>query len=171
MTKFAQLRSLLQPLPAAALVLLGAAVTLAGAWTFQSLGFEPCELCLKQRYPYYAALPLATAAIFLARNAPPYAARLLLALLAVIFVASAVVGGYHAGVEWKFWPGPTDCTGDFVKPASMEDFRRQMETTRIIRCDEVSLRILGLSLADWNVLVSAGIALVAALGATAPKKS
>jgi disulfide bond formation protein DsbB len=53
----------------------------------------------------------------------------------------------------------------------MEDVRKQMETTRIIRCDEVSLRILGLSLADWNVLVSAGIALVAALGATAPKKS
>jgi disulfide bond formation protein DsbB len=171
MTKFAQLRSLLQPLPAAALVLVGAAVTLAGAWTFQSLGFEPCELCLKQRYPYYAALPLATAAIFLARNAPPFAARLILALLAVIFVASAVAGGYHAGVEWKFWPGPTDCTGDFVKPASMADLRKQMETMRIVRCDEVSLRILGLSLADWNVLVSAGIALVAALGATAPKKS
>jgi disulfide bond formation protein DsbB len=171
MTKIAQLRFLLQPLPAAALVLLGAAVTLAGAWTFQSLGFEPCELCLKQRYPYYAALPLAAAAIFLARNAPPFTAKLVLALLAVIFIASAVAGGYHAGVEWKFWPGPTDCTGDFVKPASMEDFRKQMESMRIVRCDEVSLRILGLSLADWNVLVSAGIALVAALGATAPKKS
>ena len=89
----------------------------------------------------------------------------------MIFVSSAVAGAYHAGVEWKFWPGPTDCTGDFVKPASMEDFRKQMETMRIVRCDEVSLRILGLSLADWNVLVSAGIALVAALGATAPKKS
>jgi disulfide bond formation protein DsbB len=171
MTSFSQLRSLLQPLPAASLVLLGAAVTLAGAWTFQSLGFEPCELCLKQRYPYYAALPLATAAIFFARNAPPISAKLVLALLAAIFVASAVAGGYHAGVEWKFWPGPTDCTGDFVKPASMEDFRKQMETMRIIRCDEVSLRILGLSLADWNVLVSAGIALVAALGATAPRKN
>jgi len=167
----AQLRSLLQPLPAALLVLAAAAATLAGAWAFQLSGFEPCELCLKQRYPYYAALPLAAAAIFLARNAQPLAARLLLGLLAAIFVVSAVAGGYHAGVEWKFWPGPTDCTGEFVKPASMEDFRKQLQSVHIVRCDEVAVRILGLSLADWNVLVSAGIALVAALGAAAPRKS
>ena len=25
--------------------------------------------------------------------------------------ANAWLGGYHAGVEWKFWQGPTDCTG------------------------------------------------------------
>ena len=171
MSKLAQARALLQPMPTAVLVLAAAAATLAGAWTFQLVGFEPCELCLKQRYPYYAALPLAAMAIFLARNAQPVTAKAILALLAAIFIASAIFGGYHAGVEWKFWPGPTDCTGDFVKPTSMEDFRRQLETTRIVRCDEVAIRILGLSLADWNVLVSAGIAALAALGATAPRKA
>jgi disulfide bond formation protein DsbB len=161
----------LQPLPVAALVLAGAAVTLAGAWTFQSLGVEPCELCLKQRYPYYVSLPLAAAAVFLARNAQTNAARIILALLAAIFFGSAIFGGYHAGVEWKLWAGPTDCTGDFVKPASMEDFRRLLQTTRIVRCDEVSLRIFGLSLADWNVVVSAGLTLIAGFGATAPKNN
>jgi disulfide bond formation protein DsbB len=171
MTLFHRLRALLPPLPAAALILAAAALTLAGAWTFQALGFQPCELCLKQRYPYYAALPLAAGAIFLARNAPPVAARIVLGLLAAIFLASAAAGLYHAGVEWKWWPGPTDCTGDFVKPASMEDFRKQLESVRIIRCDDVQLRILGLSLAGWNVIVSAGIALVALFGATAPKKA
>ena len=75
MTKLAQPRALLQPLPVAVSGAGGAAVTLAGAWTFQLLGFEPCELCLKQRYPYYAALPLAATAIFFARNAQPVTAR------------------------------------------------------------------------------------------------
>ncbi len=164
------IRALLQPLAAASLILAGAAVTLAGAWSFQALGFEPCELCLKQRYPYYAALPLAAAAIFLARNAQTTAARVLLGLLAAIFFGSALFGGYHAGVEWKFWPGPTDCTGDFIKPASMEEFRRRLQTTRIVRCDEAALRIFGLSLADWNVVVSAGLALLGGLGAAAPKR-
>ena len=171
MTLVNRLRALLQPLPASALVLAAAALTLAGAWTFQALGFQPCELCLKQRYPYYAALPLAAAAIFLARNAPPFAGKVVLGLLAAMFVASAAAGLYHAGVEWKWWPGPTDCTGDFVKPASMEDFRKQLQSIHIIRCDEVQLRILGLSLAGWNVLVSAGVALVALMGATAPRKA
>ncbi len=163
--KIPPLRALLQPLPVACLVLAGAAVTLAGAWTFQGLGFEPCELCLKQRYPYYAALPLAAAAIFFARRAPTWVARVLLGLLAAIFFGSAIFGGYHAGIEWKLWPGPSDCTGDFVKPASMEEFHRQLRNTRLIRCDEVALRIFGLSLADWNVVVSAGLAFVAGLGA------
>jgi disulfide bond formation protein DsbB len=159
------LRALLQPPTVAALVLAGAAATLAGAWTFQSLGFEPCELCLKQRLPYYAALPLAAAAFFLARNGGMAAARLLLGLLAAILAAGALLALYHAGVEWKFWPGPTGCTGDFVKPASMEDFRQQLNHVRVVRCDEVSFRLFGLSLAGWNVLVSSGLALVAGFGA------
>lgn len=165
-----QLRALLTPLPVAVLLLAGAAATLAGAWTFQSLGVEPCELCLKERYPYYAALPLSAAAIFLARNARGGAAKMLLGLLAAIFLGGALFGVYHAGVEWKFWAGPTDCTGAFVKPSSMEDFRKQLQSVHVVRCDEASLRIFGLSLAGWNALVAAGLALIAGLGATAPDK-
>lgn len=160
-----------RPLLISSLVLAAAAATLAGAWTIQSLGFEPCELCLKQRYPYYAALPLAAAAILLARKGEGSAAKGLLAVLAAIFFASAIFGGYHAGIEWKFWPGPTDCTGDFVKPSSMAEFHRQLQNFRLVRCDEVSLRIFGLSLADWNVVVSAGLALIAGWGATSGSRA
>ena len=163
------LRQIHKPLSAAFVVLAVAAVTLAGAWVLQSLGVEPCELCLKQRFAYYAALPLAAAAIFLARNAQPTTARILLAVLMVIFLGNAILSAYHAGVEWRFWPGPTDCSGDFVKPASMEDFRRQLQNIRVVRCDQVSLRIAGLSLAGWNFLMSAGLAALAGLGASAPK--
>ena len=106
------LRQIRKPLPAASMVLAVAAVTLAGAWTFQSLGVEPCELCLKQRFAYYAALPLAAAAIFLARNAQTTMARILLAVLMVIFFSNAILGAYHAGIEWRLWLGPTDCSGD-----------------------------------------------------------
>ena len=164
------LRQISHPLPAASVVLAVAAVTLAGAWSFQSLGFEPCELCLKQRFAYYAALPLAAAVIYLARNAMPLLARVVLAALAVIFFGNAILAAYHAGVEWKFWAGPGDCTGAFAKPASMEAFRNQLQNFRAVRCDEVSLRILGLSLAGWNFLVSAGLSMTAVLGATAPER-
>ena len=163
------IRQIGKPLPAASVVLAVAAVTLAGAWTLQSLGVEPCELCLKQRFAYYAALPLAAAAIFLARNAQTTTARVLLAILAAMFLGNAILGAYHAGVEWRWWPGPTDCSGDFVKPASMEDFRKQLQSIHVVRCDEVSLRILGLSLAGWNFLLSSGLAALAGLGASAPK--
>ena len=28
------------------------------------------------------------------------------------------LGAYHAGVEWRFWQGPTDCTGPVVNLGS-----------------------------------------------------
>ncbi len=161
----ATLSHLLRPAIAATVILGVTALGLASVWVFQYFGFEPCELCLKQRYPFYAALPLSAAAIFLARNAPPPAARAVLALLAVLFAGSAVFGFYHAGVEWKFWPGPSECTGAFAKPASMDDFRRQLQTVHVVRCDEPALKILGLSLAFWNFLASSGLSLFAGFAA------
>jgi disulfide bond formation protein DsbB len=170
MDLFARLRAALEPQQAALFVLAAAAATLAGAWTFQALGFQPCELCLIERYPYYASLPLAAAAFFLARNAQPPFARAILFLLATIFVAGAALATYHAGVEWKFWPGPTGCTGKFVAATSMEAFRAQLEHVHVVRCDAPALRIFGLSLAGWNVPISLAIAFIALLGATAPRK-
>jgi disulfide bond formation protein DsbB len=159
----------LTPTVAASLILAAAASGLIAAWTFQALGFQPCELCLMERYAFYAALPVATAAIFLARNAPPAAAKAALALLALIFAANAALAFYHAGVEWKFWSGPAECTGDFARPATMEEFRKSLERVQVARCDEPALKILGLSLAFWNVVASSALGVLAGLGAAAKR--
>jgi disulfide bond formation protein DsbB len=90
--------------------------------------------------------------------------RLALAALCVIFLVSAVFGAYHAGVEWGFWPGPTDCTGSFQKARSPAEFLRQLENIRVVRCDEAALRIMGLSLAGWNAVISIALAAWAFLG-------
>ena len=148
----------------AAIVLILAAATLGAAWIAQWLGVEPCELCLKQRYAYYAGLPLALAALLSGANAR--AARFLLALIAAIFTANVALAFYHSGVEFKFWPGPADCTGAYQGAASMDDFMKQLQNTRVVRCDEVSLRIFGFSLANANIFISGAIAAIAALGAT-----
>ncbi len=141
-----------------------AAATLAGAWALQGMGYAPCELCLKQRYAYYLALPLALAAWFSA-GVNGRGARFLFALIALAFVANAVLSAYHSGVEFKWWPGPADCTGDYQGAASTEDFMKQLQSVRVVRCDEVALRIFGFSLANANVFISAALAAVAALGA------
>ncbi|MFN3889905.1 MAG: disulfide bond formation protein B [Beijerinckiaceae bacterium] len=147
------------------LTVLVTAATISGAWVFERLGFSPCELCLQQRWAYYIGVPLALAAAVTAARAPR-AGGGLLAVVALIFAGSAVFGAWHAGVEWGFWPGPAGCTGDATQRASdMSDFMRQIETTKLVRCDEVSLRIFGLSLAGWNAVISAGVAGLAAIGA------
>ena len=46
------------------LVLLASATVVGGAWLFELVGgLAPCELCLYQRWPYYAAIAVAALAL------------------------------------------------------------------------------------------------------------
>lgn len=155
------------PALTAALAITAVAVaTLAGAWFFQLvLDIRPCPLCLEQRYAYYLAIPLgALVALAAAKDAPRAVLAAGLALLAAAALGNAVLGTYHAGVEWKFWQGPTDCTGPIGILGSAGDLLARLDTVKVIRCDEVQWRFLGLSLAGYNVLISLLMAAIAAWG-------
>ena len=155
------------PALAAALAIAAiAAATLAGAWFFQLvLDIRPCPLCLEQRYAYYLAIPLgALLALAAAKHAPRGVLVAGLAILAAAALYNAGLGGYHAGVEWGFWPGPTECSGpvlDLGKAGSLLD---NLDKVKVIRCDEVQWRFLGLSLAGYNVLISLAMAALAGWG-------
>jgi disulfide bond formation protein DsbB len=153
-------------LTAALVVAVIAAATLAGAWFFQLvLDIRPCPLCLEQRYAYYLAVLLALlVALAAAKDAPRGVVMAGLLVLALAALANAVLGGYHAGVEWKFWQGPTDCSGPIVDFGKAGGLLQQLDTVKVIRCDEVQWRFLGLSLAGYNVLISLMIAAVAGWG-------
>jgi disulfide bond formation protein DsbB len=151
----------------ALLVAVVAAGALAGAWFIQIvLGVLPCKLCLDQRIPYYVGVPLAVLAAWQAARQPNglITAGLMLALGSV-FAVGAGMGLYHAGIEWGLWRGPADCSGPVSAALPIGEFLKRLETTKVIRCDEVALRIAGLSLAAWNLIVSAGLALLAFVGA------
>lgn len=164
--------------PAAAAAGVAAGIALAGAaavaavWILQARGYTPCELCLKERLPFYAGVPIAAALALLAplgRRPPARAAlraamRAGFAALALLFAAGAALGVYHAGVEWHLWAGPTGCSGAVAAPAAVSDFLKQLDAVSVVRCDEAALRVLGLSLAAWNALLSAGLAAAALAG-------
>ena len=157
----------------ALVIALVAAATLAGAWFFQLvLDIRPCPLCLEQRYAYYIAVPLALLVAFVAsRGAPRQVVLAGFALLLVAVLANAWLGGYHAGVEWKFWQGPTDCSGPIVDLGRAGNLLERLDTVKVIRCDEVQWRFLGLSLAGYNVLISMLMALIALWGIVAAKRT
>ena len=143
-----------------------AAATLAGAWFFQLvLEILPCPLCLEQRYAYYLAVPLgALVAIAAARGAPRPLLLTGLAILALAALGNAGLGTYHAGVEWHFFQGPTDCTGPVGNLGSAGNLLERLDTVKVIRCDEVQWRFLGISLAGYNVLISLLMAAIALWG-------
>ena len=150
-----------------------AAATLAGAWFFQLvLDIRPCPLCLEQRYAYYLAVPLGLLVAFVASKEVPRPVLLAgLALLLIAALANAWLGTYHAGVEWKFWQGPTDCTGPVGNLGSAGSLLERLDTVKVIRCDEVQWRFLGLSLAGYNVLISLLMAALAAWGLAKTSRS
>jgi disulfide bond formation protein DsbB len=156
-----------RPALIAALAITAVAVaTLAGAWFFQLvLDIRPCPLCLEQRYVYYLAIPLGALTALAAGGDAPRAVLLGgLAILGLAALGNAVLGTYHAGVEWGFWQGPTDCSGPIGNLGSAGSLLQRLDTVKVIRCDEVQWRFLGLSLAGYNVLISLAMAAIAAWG-------
>ena len=157
--------------PPAFVFVLGLA-TILGAWGFQLIGgYMPCKLCLEERIPYYVGVPLAFVALAAALSAaaPPWIRRLALGLAAIIFIYGAYLGTYHAGAEWGWWPGPSDCGAGGAAPATNSaDLLKQLNGIRIVSCTEASWRFptgWGLSFAGWNAVVSLVLAAFAAIGA------
>jgi disulfide bond formation protein DsbB len=148
---------------AAAIVLIVGIATVGGAWVLQVF-FDviPCPLCLQQRLVHYTALPLtALSLVWLLAGPSLGLPRVLLGLAGLLLAGGAVLGAYHAGVEWHWWPGPASCVTGPGAPANTTSLLQQMERTRVVPCDEASWRFLGLSLAGYNVLISsAAVALI-----------
>ena len=136
-------------------------------------GLSPCNLCLKQREVYWGALVVALIAtawtiISQARRGTP---RIAAFLLFVIFATGAVTAGFHAGGELKWWSLPATCVGGGV--ADLESLTSLAlgvgEPTRIAMCDAVAWSFLGVSMAGWNALISAALAVFSLLAAKRPK--
>lgn len=153
-------------LAASLAITLIAVVAICGAWFFQLvLKLQPCPLCLMQRYAYYLAIPLGALTAIAARGRAPRPLLLVgLAVLALAALANAGLGAYHSGVEWGFWQGPSDCSGPLVNLGSAKDLLSKLDTVKVVRCDEVQWRFLGLSMAGYNVLLSLLTAAIAAWG-------
>lgn len=116
-------------------------------------GLQPCELCLEQRLPYYWGLPILALVLILWNRLPLPVWYLAMTIVAALFAWGAWLGGYHSGVEWGFWPGPTACTG--VGNALSMDMLNDLQP--VIGCDVVQFRFLGISLAGYNALISLAI--------------
>ncbi|MGA9437917.1 MAG: disulfide bond formation protein B [Pseudolabrys sp.] len=151
---------------ASATVAVIGALTICGFLFFQYvLGYPPCPLCLDQRNAFYVSVPLA-ALLWLGANYSVSSKVMIagFAVITAIMLWNAGLSAYHAGVEWKFWAGPADCSGPINSLGSASDMLRQLQNIRIVRCDEAAWRFLGISLAGYDVLVSLFLAGIAAWG-------
>ncbi len=145
--------------PAAALF--ASAAMLAAAHAFETFGgYDPCVLCLRQREVYWAAIAVALVAIGVAALLKREELRRgVTFLLALVFLTGAIVAAYHAGAEWKFWPGPGTCAAGGLGGMTATDILDALSKPgKAPSCDEAAWRLFGLSMAGYNALISLALA-------------
>lgn len=139
---------------------------LATAWGFQLFGgLSPCHLCLKQRDIYWIAFGVALVAsiwaLFTGAKGPP---RVFAFILFAVFTTGAAIATYHAGVEYHWWAGPASCStgGDDISIDRMAAFIAGA-VDHAPMCDVVPWSLFGVSMAGYNALISAVLAVLSLL--------
>ena len=152
----------------ALIVLIGMVAVIGSALGFEYIGgYAPCALCLEQRIPYYWGIPIIALGVVSAlANWPACLTRGTLVIAFLCLIATALLGGYHAGVEWGFWPGPESCGAGFSTTSSdAGSLLESLSNSKPPSCEDAAGRFLGISFAGWNVLAALTLAVVAYRGA------
>lgn len=148
-------------------------VLILGAHLFERIGgLPPCLLCLDQREAHWAAITVGALTLLVTSRVRSADRTLASALgaLTLIYTFSAGLAGYHAGVEWGFWPGPACSSelGEDVTALSGRDILASLdEAPSGPSCSEALWRLFGLSMAGYNAVVSLGLAVLAMLSCSA----
>ncbi len=138
------------------------AVTLLGALSAAALifavgsqklsGYAPCELCLIQRWWHCAVVGAAILLLVLRRRA-----RLFLTIQTAALLICCGYSVFHVGVEREWWEGTAMCTGA-TGANTLEALRAQIMNAPVVRCGDVRWTLLGLSMATYDAILTAGMA-------------
>lgn len=145
------------------LALAASIAMLSNAHAFERFGgFAPCLLCLRQREVYWLAIGVTLAVLALARFTSLPFARVGAAMLSAVFLYGAGLAAYHAGVEWHWWRGPAACASAATGVSASAVLEALGSVQKAPSCDSAPWRLLGLSMAGYNALISLALALVSA---------
>jgi disulfide bond formation protein DsbB len=148
--------------------LFASALMLAAAHAFETFGgLSPCILCLRQRDVYWTAGSIAIVGI--AAGYTPlraWAPRAICVILGLTFLVGMGIAIWHAGAEWKFWPGPAACALNRVR-ITAADMAAALAGTKghAPSCEEAAWRMFGISMAGYNVLISLKLAILSLMAA------
>lgn len=134
----------------------GSAALLLGALAFQFIGgLAPCAMCIWQRWPHLAAVIAGALGLSTGWRIWSWAG-------AASAAATSGIGIYHAGVELKWWQGPTTCTGsgNALSGLSGADLLSTTAPSGVVMCDQIAWSMWGISMAGWNAILSAVLVLI-----------
>ena len=118
------------------------------------LGYRPCKLCIYQRLPYLAAVFISFIGLYYVKNDN------ILIILIIIFTISALISGYHFGIENSFFDELSSCTNNSLDLSDKKKLLESLNKNMPISCKDATFKVLGLSLAAINTLLSILIVII-----------
>ena len=130
------------------LIFLISIISLLGAVFIENvLEQSPCRLCLYQRIPYLFSIFIC----FFGFNY--YKNFLWMYLLLILFIISAILSGYHVGIENSIFEEFSGCTSENINITNKLDLLNNLKKT-MPSCKNVDFKLFGLSLATINLIIS-----------------
>tara|TARA_B100000401_G_scaffold138347_1_gene91774 strand:+ start:214 stop:693 length:480 start_codon:yes stop_codon:yes gene_type:complete len=111
------------------------------------LGVKPCILCLYQRVPYIIAIFFCFFGYYNLKN------KLWIYLLVITFLISAILSGYHVGIENNVFNEFSGCTSNNSNIVNKDELLKALKETQP-NCKDVTFKLLGFSLATINLFLS-----------------
>ena len=112
------------------------------------LYYEPCKLCIYQRLPYIAAIFISFIGFNYSSNDK------ILIILIMIFVLSAIISGYHFGIENNLFDELSACVNDSLDISNKSKLLESLNQSMPVNCKDATFKILGVSLAAINTILS-----------------
>jgi len=113
------------------------------------LGHQPCNLCLIERIPYIFSVMVISNCLFTQKFE-----KITLIILSLTFFTLALLSFYHFGIEQGFIKESLVCDlNSLNNELSREAILNQLKEMSI-SCKDVTFKILGLSLATFNIFIS-----------------
>ena len=132
------------------LILLFSIFALFAAYFIQYiLGHQPCNLCLIERIPYILAIIITTLSFVFKRYEKIY-----LILFSLIFTSATLISFYHVGIDQGLIKESLVCDLSAQSNSlTTEDLLKELKE-KTISCKDVTFKIMGLSLATINTIMS-----------------
>ena len=110
--------------------------------------YQPCKLCIYQRLPYLAAIFVSFIGFNYSNNDQ------ILIVIIMIFALRAIISGYHFGIENSMLDELSACTNGSSDILNKSKLLESLNKTMPVNCKDATFKILGISLAAINTILS-----------------
>lgn len=109
-------------------------------------GYEPCRLCMFQRYAYAILIMISMIGMFYYTN------KVIHFLLLISFMTITSISFWHMGVELQWWAASLECSGMTENIGSLKEELKNINDKPIASCDQMSPKLLNVSLVQWSFI-------------------